>query len=649
MISLLPLAIVGYGTYDFTEKAMKQEVVDSLTVIIDRTINHLNYYISEKKRDVKALSQNPSFIDALEKYNMAFKSGIDSQEYSVTDNRFRPFLTQYLGYGYYDLFLISRAGDVVFTVINEDDFGTNLKTGPYQTTELAKVFDRANSLLETHISEFKHYSPSNEPAAFIAAPVLKEGGLIGVLAVQLDTEELYKQVQYYTGLGESGEVVLASREGDKVVFVAPLRHDPDAAFKKKVTIGSGEALPIQKAINREEGYGISIDYRKKEILAVWKYFDYLELGIVVKQDVEEAFGPVNNLKNWSLTIGFIIMLGVISAALLIARSISKPIRQLQKGAEIIGRGDLGYKIGTGAGDEIGQLSRAFDRMTEDLKKVTASRDELNNEIMERRKAEKSLQKARDELELRVQERTTDLENVNKLLTEEISFRKQAKKKIEESLKEKEILLKEIHHRVKNNMQVISSLIELQTGCFDDKYSPEMFNASKNRIKAMSLIHEKLYKSKDIARIYFADYVEDLANGLFTVYSINPGRIALDIDVEDITFDVDTAIPCGLIINELISNSLKYAFPEGREGKIKLTIKKIQAEVNGDNEYELIVGDNGVGIPESLNFRETKSLGLQLVTTLAGHQLRGKVELNRADGTEFHICFKELKYKARVQN
>jgi PAS domain S-box-containing protein len=230
---------------------------------------------------------------------------------------------------------------------------------------------------------------------------------------------------------------------------------------------------------------------------------------------------------------------------------------------------------------------------------------------------------------------------------DITERKSAEEKIITSLNEKEVLLKEIHHRVKNNMQVISSLIDLESLQFKDTCPPEIFVAIKNRIRSMSLIHEKIYMSKDMSRINLADYIGSLANGLLVFYGITSSRITLNIDAEDDRLDIDVAAPCGLIINELVSNSLKYAFPEGRTGEINIAIRKNKSEVDGDNEYELMVSDNGVGMPESINFRKTESLGLQLVTTLAEHQLQGKIELNRANGTEFHICFKKLNKKSRT--
>lgn len=208
-------------------------------------------------------------------------------------------------------------------------------------------------------------------------------------------------------------------------------------------------------------------------------------------------------------------------------------------------------------------------------------------------------------------------------------------KIKVSLKEKDVLLREIHHRVKNNLQVISSLLKLQVDKTKDKNYIEMLQESQNRIKVMVLIHEKLYGCGDIANIDFKDYISCLVNELFRLYLVDNSKIKLGMDIGFITLGIDTAIPCGLIVNELISNCLKYAFPEERDGEINITFRRLEKQ-----EIELTVSDNGVGIPESLDYRNTESLGLQLIVNLTEHQLDGDVELYRNNGTKFIVRFNE---------
>jgi PAS domain S-box-containing protein len=222
---------------------------------------------------------------------------------------------------------------------------------------------------------------------------------------------------------------------------------------------------------------------------------------------------------------------------------------------------------------------------------------------------------------------------------DITLEKKAENMIKESLKEKEVLLREIHHRVKNNLQIISSLLNLQSGYVKDRDALGMFRESQNRIKSMALIHEKLYLSKDLAKIDFAEYIRSLTNNLFHSYGAYKNETALETEIEHVSLDIDTAIPCGLIINELVSNSLKYAFPNGRKGKIWI---KMKCSYNEDGKlYTLIVGDNGIGIPEHIEFKNTETLGLLLVNTLVC-QIGGSIELDRENKTEFRISFNENK-------
>jgi PAS domain S-box-containing protein len=223
------------------------------------------------------------------------------------------------------------------------------------------------------------------------------------------------------------------------------------------------------------------------------------------------------------------------------------------------------------------------------------------------------------------------------IVNDISQRKLAEEKIQKSLEEKENLLREVHHRVKNNLQIVSSLLNLQSYQVKDENDKELFQISQARLKSMALIHEKLYRSSDLSSINFREYSKHLASELLTNY----GAINIDliVDVEDITLNIDTSVPCGLIINELVSNSLKYAFPDGRNGKISITLK------TDNNGYMLTISDDGIGFPEDLDFRNTDSLGLQLVNSLV-KQIEGEIRLDRSNGTKYEIKFKELIYKKR---
>ena len=234
-------------------------------------------------------------------------------------------------------------------------------------------------------------------------------------------------------------------------------------------------------------------------------------------------------------------------------------------------------------------------------------------------------------------------------------RKKAEKEIKSSLKEKEVLLREIHHRVKNNLQIISSLLSLQSNYINDDETLDIFTESQNRVKSMAMIHEKLYKSDCLVKINFGDYVNDLTENLFYNYKISPNMIKLHNKIDDVSFDINTAIPCGLIINELVTNCLKHAFPWFKTSKslkesseiLEFGKYKIEIELKHDDEnYTLTVADNGIGFPDEINFKETDSLGLQLVNNLV-EQLDGIITLDKTSGTKFMIIFKENEYDERI--
>lgn len=872
VISLVPILFIGYITFRTSEEKIKQETLKNLMVIAESNAVSLNEYISGKEREAKELVFTPSIAEIFNQYHDAFQRGVNTEEYKAVERKHRKqFITYVNEFQYGDIMFVDNDGNVFFTLNNEDYFASNISVGPYRETGLAKAFGKTITSGKTVMSDLINYYPSYRPAAFISTPMIEQGSIIGAVILQLSNAGIYAVIQNYLGLGRTGEAVVASKKGGEAVFIAPLRHDPEAAFRRTVLLGSEEALPIQKAVLGESGSGISVDYRGKEILAVWRYLPELGWGMVTKIDTDEAYHHIYSLRNWVFFTGLATVIAVILIALRIARSIAGPIRALHEGSEIIGSGNLDYKVGTDSKDEIGELSRRFDQMTGNLKKVTASRDELNREISERKLAEKNLEKfrilfskindlaficddkgnflflndafetlsdhkpeefigksfaslfagenlekamdgyartlngespkfevafkdtgticeyknmplrdeqgniigvmgiarditerkkieeviqqAKDELAIKVKEKTADLTSSNILLKKEIDERRQAEARLQEneerlsrfmdaaadgfilfdrelnyieinraalaitglnrsdviggnildvvpnavesgrydkykeviergrpfhisdfvphpkfgnknielkafkvgdglgiifsditercraekmikaSLEEKEVLLQEIHHRVKNNLAVISSLLKLQSDKVRDKRYREMFHESMNRIKSMALIHEKLYRTEDLARINFSDYLNDMVDSMYTSYGLNPARVSLKKDINKVTLGVDASIPCGLIVNELLSNSLKYAFPDDRKGEIRIAL-----HANNKSEVELIIGDNGVGIPEGLDFRTADSLGMNLVTSLV-RQLHGEIELHGAEGAEFGITFR----------
>ncbi|MCD1295578.1 hypothetical protein CUJ83_11265 [Methanocella sp. CWC-04] len=276
--------------------------------------------------------------------------------------------------------------------------------------------------------------------------------------------------------------------------------------------------------------------------------------------------------------------------------------------------------------------------TYDSEGMVSSYITMVEDITERKRSEEALKRAYDELEMRVKERTAELGITNEALQKEILEHKADEEKIKASLKEKEVLLKEIHHRVKNNLQIVSSLLNLQSSNIKDKHYQDMFRESQNRIRSMALIHEKLYQSKDLARVDFAEYLRSLTTYLSHSYRSEASGISIVTNIDEVSLNIDSAIPWGLIINELVSNSYKHAFPDGRRGEIC-----VEFHSNGNCQYVLKVRDDGIGLPESLDIYNTTSLGLQLVHILA-EELNCSMKVERSNGTCYTLTCSNAEQK-----
>jgi two-component sensor histidine kinase len=280
------------------------------------------------------------------------------------------------------------------------------------------------------------------------------------------------------------------------------------------------------------------------------------------------------------------------------------------------------------------LSRIYEEEKQKRKALEKANEELNREIVARTRAESDLREAQLTLEKRVSERTEALASVNRTLQVEVDRRRRIEEQVRASLEEKEILLSEVHHRVKNNLQIISSLLGLQCSVIHDQKVVNTLRDSQARIRSMALIHEQLYRSGNLAAIDFSDYVQGLVSELLRANTDVAARVVINVSVDQLLLPVGMALSCGLIINELVTNSLKHAFSSEAHGDISIDFH------GGESDwFTLIVSDNGRGLPRDFDYRRTTSLGLQLVVNLAEVQLRGTVEVLPGNGTTFKIRFR----------
>jgi PAS domain S-box-containing protein len=473
--------------------------------------------------------------------------------------------------------------------------------------------------------------------------------------------------QEYEGFGNTGEFTLARREGDLIDFVLEHRH-AQVGRPEPVPFDSVLAEPMRRALLGQSGTVVGLDYRGATVLAAYEPVDVLDMGIVAKIDLEEVQAPF--WKAGLLAAGFSLLVVVGSAALLVR--VSNPMltelqnrsRRLEEVVSALGESEERFRATfelAGVGIAHVSLDGRFVRLnrrlcditgytSEELKKLTFQEitypedlaadleyvrqilaGEIDRYSMEKRYIHKDSSVIWVNLTVSLVPHELRGEEHFIAVVEDISTRKMAESNVKKSLGEKEVLLREIHHRVKNNMQVISSLLSLQAANIEDERLHTLFQESQSRVRAMALIHEILYDSEDLSSIDLSTYVSRLTASLTRMYGADASQVRLNVESEDITLRIDDMVPCGLAISELISNSLKYAFPDGREGEIDLRVTSTP-----EGGVKLVVRDDGVGLPAELDIRTTNTMGMGLVVGLVEKQLGGQLELDRTQGTCFTI-------------
>lgn len=345
-----------------------------------------------------------------------------------------------------------------------------------------------------------------------------------------------------------------------------------------------------------------------------------EIGAIYLKASMEEFEEL--LSDYIVLAGviFLITLSISSALSIKLQSIiSEPILSLAKTAREISKNqDYTVRVKHTNMDEVGILYSGFNGMLAQIQK----RDE-------------ELVSYRSNLEATVDQRTQELSQSIEKLNSEAKERLQAEEGLKNSLEEKKILLKEIHHRVKNNLQLISSLLRLHYLNNKNQEYAHLFEDCANRVQSIAYVHEKLYESPSLAKIDFKDYLQKLVTSLIQSNATDTNLILINIETNKISLDINSGVPCGLIIQELVSNALKHAFPYGGKGEINIMLNVLD---EGKKQLQLVVRDNGVGFPKGLYFHNTSSLGLKIVATLVEKQLKGVIELNQNEGTEFEIVF-----------
>ncbi|MBU1978994.1 MAG: PAS domain S-box protein [Gammaproteobacteria bacterium] len=385
LISLLPLLLVGYILLHTFEQELQQTVAQQISTIADKKADQIDSYLSERTHDALVQAQeNTVRLAVIEFAQVLIRSGVESDAYRRLDASYRDYFKRFVtSSGYYDLFLISPQGTVVYSHAHEADFATNLFTGPYRNSGLARVARNALNSLEGNISEFELYAPSgNAIAAFVAVPIMDQGKVTGVLALQIDNARVFQVLLDRTGLGNSGETVVARREDEHTALViAPLTSIPDAAMKEKLPLtGQHRVVPIARALHGERGSGYEIDYQGRPVVAAWRYFPRMGWGMVTKMDAAEALAPLYRVRTFALVVVVLALFASLIGALLLARRFVAPLKDLSISAQEIAAGKLDQRVAVIGRDELGYLATSFNIMAERLQ---ASYAELEGKVEQR--------------------------------------------------------------------------------------------------------------------------------------------------------------------------------------------------------------------------------------------------------------------------
>jgi methyl-accepting chemotaxis protein WspA len=373
VIALIPCAILTAITARIAARALEDSVRANLLQISAAKAGELENYASERVRDGAAFARGPTFIRAVRELSATATAGpADAaamrERLEAKSGDFGDYFTYVAkSFGYVQLLLVDASGRVVYAMDDTIPPGTSIVSGGLASSELAAGFDRARTLLQSDLCGFQKYGATGQPIAFVTCPVFDGGTVIGVLALGLGTERIWKVLSDLSGLGDSGEILAVQLEDKAALVTTPLRHVPDAPFRLRIPLGSDQGVGSQRAANGERGYGIVRDYRGEEVVAAWCYLPSYRWGMTVKQDADEAFALVRFQRLAILGLSLATIVGVTLAALLVARTISNPIRTAVSVAKQVAGGDLRAEVVPTTDDETGALLGAIQTMTDDLR------------------------------------------------------------------------------------------------------------------------------------------------------------------------------------------------------------------------------------------------------------------------------------------
>ncbi len=405
-LSVLPLALLGYLNLKQNENMLRVDALSRVSALADKKAMQVRGFLLERERNVRFMVQSPTVIDGFDRLAEAYGQRLGAA-YAREDHLMRQYFDRYVEESgvFYDVFLITPQGDVIFTHKHEADFASNLLNGPWRDTQLAEVFRDARMTLEPVFSRQEIYVPSGSAALFIAAPIMEKGKFKGVLAAQLSNELFFKVASDAVGLGQSGEAVFGRKEGEYMVMATPLRYRLDGKEVLRLKLEESKDLPMYGAIFGQSGENVKKDYRGVQVVSAWRYLPELDWAMVVKMDEDEIFSSIGRQR--MVTLEFVLTLLILSGLLAyyFARQISAPLENLAKTADEMAKGSLDRRVDESAFGELGLFAQAFNHMAVNLQGIYGTLEDRN------------------------EERTQELNASNAKLHEEIAARREAEEEI----------------------------------------------------------------------------------------------------------------------------------------------------------------------------------------------------------------------------
>ncbi len=603
-IALVPLSFTAYRTLASSENALREEAEARLTAIAQAKADRIETYANEQRRIVSILTQS---LDVLTAFNVLHaaaeqppegvpsrapdgreEAAADPEAVAAADSAARAtaarviarvadlesLLTPLRRYverkEYSNLFLVDVSGQVLVSIEDHHCTGTNLSVGTCREHPIADVYSQAKTLLETEISQFAPTGAEGEPAAFVAVPTLQDGTMLGVVVLQLSAAPIHDLINDYSGLGDSGEIIAVSQAGGRVTFVSPTRHDPGAAFNREVEIGSRQMLPLQDAVLGTQGYSHMRDYRGVETVTVSRYLPSMRWGLVVKQDESEALALVYQERAIGLVASAVTAMLVLLVTFIVARSISRPIRQLTDVVQQICKGDLNQEIVPTTRDELAVLGHWFNTMTCQLRKTYAT------------------------VEDKVRVRTRELEETNDEL-------RRARNAAEAANRAKSAFLANMSHELRTPLNAVLGYTELlledATADGDDQRISDLARINQAGHHLLDLISDVLDLSKIEAgrQELFIEEVElhDLVSSVVTTVrpriDSNGNRLHVEIGRGLGRADLDVRKVRQILLN-LVDNAAKFT----HDGTISVVARRHTQD--REERVSFAVTDTGIGIP-----------------------------------------------------